>query len=237
MQAEPKAFTAEDHDTWRIIVQKHRQARDRQVHDLFLSGIETLGISENRIPEIEDVNKVLSARSGFRGVYVKGFEDGPTFYQMLAKRTFPIGNFIRSQNDLNYTPAPDVVHDLYGHLPFYTDKTYGDFCQAYGEVATQFSDRPEILRQFERFFWFTIEFGLVKTTHGIRIFGAGIASSTGECEYALSGRPEIRPFDVDEVRHQEYRIDEMQKVLFLLDSPDHLYRSLDILRRRIRSEL
>src|SRR5690606_15424168 len=106
-------------------------------------------------------------------------------------------------------------------------------CQAFGEVSMAFADRPDLFRQFERFFWFTAEFALVKTQQGIRIFGAGIASSTGECNYALSGKPEVRPFDIDAIRKQEYRIDEMQKVLFLLESPEQLYTSLGELRRRV----
>lgn len=234
MAVVPKLYTPEESETWRLILQRHATVRDRQVCDLFLNGVKTLELNENRIPDLEEINKVLAAQSGFRGVFVDGLEEGKSFYRLLSERLFPIGNFIRSREDLGYTPAPDIVHDLYGHLPFYTDKAYGDFCQAFGQAALEFADRPELFRQFERFFWFTAEFGLVKTPEGVRVFGAGIASSTGECEYALSGKPRLQPFDIDVIRHQEFRIDEMQKTLFLLESPEQLYSSLGELYRRIQ---
>ena len=97
-------------------------------------------------------------------------------------------------------------------------------------------DREDLLRQFERFFWFTIEFGLIKTNEGVRVFGAGIASSTGECAYALSDEPEVVPFDIDLIRKQEFRIDQMQKKLFLLESEEQLYSSLDELVKRVEAD-
>lgn len=235
MEAQPARFDEEAQLTWYTILSEHRRKRENQVCDLFLSGLEILGITEHKIPDLNEVNEILEKRSGFRGVFVKGLEEGGSFFQLLAERKFPVGNFIRSREDLNYTPAPDIVHDLYGHLPFFTDKRYGDFCHAIGVEACQYIDRPELLRQFERFFWFTIEFGLVKTPKGLRIFGAGIASSIGECEYALSGVPQVEPFDVDAIRHQEFRIDIMQPKLFCLESAEQLYDSLDDLSRKVKA--
>lgn len=232
----PKEYSAEDQETWRVILHEHARKRDTQICEIFLRGVKILGLTENHIPNLEQVNDILRQRSGFRGVLVEGLEEGASFYTMLANREFPVGNFIRNRQDLSYTPAPDIVHDLYGHLPFYTDRAYGDFCQRFGEAAARYVDRPELLRQFERFFWFTAEFGLVKTEKGIRIFGAGIASSTGECEYALSGKPEVKPFDVDAIRHQEFRIDQMQPILFCMESPEQLYRSLDVLCERVAKD-
>lgn len=229
-------FGLEGLRTWQLILGEHRQKRQAQICDLFLKGVEILGIKEDRIPSLEEINRTLEACSGFRGVFVEGLEEGASFYKMLSEKKFPIGNFIRSSKDLSYTPAPDIVHDLYGHLPFFTDKAYGDFCYEFGLAACQYLDRPDLLRQFERFFWFTIEFGLVKTAKGLRVFGAGIASSTGECEYALSGVPQVVPFDIDRIRHQEFRIDIMQPILFCLESPEQLYKSLPVLCEKIRLE-
>lgn len=228
-----KKYTTEDQETWRTILGLHAKKRGQQICDIFLDGVKILGLNEERIPSLDEINKTLIARSGFRGVLVEGLEEGASFYRMLSRREFPVGNFIRSREDLSYTPAPDIVHDLYGHLPFYTNQAYGDYCQAFGEAAIAFVDHPELFRQFERFFWFTVEFGLVKTAKGVRVFGAGIASSTGECDYALSGKPEIKPFDIDLIRHQEFRIDQMQPILFCLESPEQLYGSLNELCRRI----
>lgn len=229
-------FGAEDTQTWRAILVEHSKKRDAQICDLFLRGLEILNLTESEIPDLERVNEILEERSGFRGVYVKGLEDGASFYRMLSERRFPIGRFIRDGKDLGYTPEPDVVHDLYGHLPFFTDKAYGDFCQAFGAEASKYADRPELLRQFERFFWFTVEFGLLETPQGVRVFGAGIASSTGECDYALSGAPRVEPFDVDLIRRQEFRIDIMQPILFRLKSISQLYESLPVLSEKVKQD-
>src|SRR5262249_34675152 len=142
------------------------------------------------------VNARLSPLTRWRGVFVVGLEDFRPFCSLLRERLFPIGNFIRSREDLNYTPAPDIVHDLYGHLPFHCDEAYADYSQRFGELACRYFEDPVRFRRLERYFWFTNEFGLVETPQGRRIFGAGIASSLGECRYALSGEPEVLPFDV-----------------------------------------
>jgi phenylalanine-4-hydroxylase len=162
-------------------------------------------------------------------VFVKGFEDPRSFYPLLKERLFPIGHFIRNRTDLSYTPEPDIVHDFYGHIPWLVHRPYADFCQAIGERSCQFIHQPERFRELERLFWFGVEFPLIETSHGRRIFGAGIVSSIGECEYALSDEPEVLPFSIDVVRKREFRIDEMQKTIFILRSEDSLYSSLNFL--------
>lgn len=229
-----RAYTDQDRATWRAILSAHRQKRERQICDIFLKGVEILNLREDHLPSLDEVNAILMARTGWRGILVEGLEEGPQFYRLLADRLFPVGNFIRSPEDLSYTPAPDIVHDLYGHLPFYTDRAYAQFCEAFGIEAVKYAERRDLLRQFERFFWFTVEFGLVETPQGRRIFGAGIASSVAECDYALSDKVEVLPFSVDAVCNQEFRIDEMQKRLFLLPNVQCLYDSLDELRSRMR---
>lgn len=234
MTVKPKIYTDEDRETWRTILHAHRQTRDQQICDMFLKGVEILGLHEDHLPNLEQINQTLRRLTNFEGVLVEGLEEGAQFYNLLKHRQFPVGNFIRSRQDLSYTPAPDIVHDLYGHLPFHTDTTYADFCQEFAALATSFSDRPELLIQFERFFWFTIEFGLIKTSQGRRIFGAGIASSISECQFALSDQVEVVPFSVAAVCDQDFRIDQIQKKLFCLDSTQQLYDSLDDLRGRIQ---
>lgn len=232
----PKDLGREGLSTWQTILSRHEKVRRDLVVDEFDEGVKVLGLTPDRLPNLAEINKVLLKLTGFRGVFVEGLEEGKSFYKMLSERIFPVGNFIRDQRDLNYTPAPDIVHDLYGHLPFFVDQRYADFCQKFGELTCEFADQPEKLRQFERFFWFTIEFGLIKTAKGVRVFGAGIASSIAECQYALSGEPEVLPFDIDVIRRQEFRIDQMQKRLFLLENVEQLYASLPELYRRVKAE-
>lgn len=219
-------FTPEEHHTWKLLFERQAPKRREQIVELFSRGVETLGFTPDRIPDLNEVNRRLSALTGFRGVPVEGFEEPESFYEMLSRREFPVGYFIRDPKDLGYTPAPDVFHDLYGHLPFLIDEDYANFCQDLGLRTMKFAGKPE-LRQWERLFWFGAEFPLVNTPEGTRIFGAGIASSYNECAYALSEEPEVIPFDLEKIRHQEFDITVMQEKIFLLDSPEQLYGCLD----------
>jgi len=222
-----RVFTKDEMETWQKVLSIHEKKRNNQVVDIFHIGLETLNITKDKIPKLQEINKVLEKTSGFKGKYVTGLEIGKNFYPMLANRIFPVGNFIRDKRDLSYTPEPDMIHDLYGHIPFLVDKNYADFCQKVGEMACRFIDDDEKFHQFERFFWFTIEFGLIKTINGPRAFGAGIASSIGECDFALSSEPEVIDFNIDLIINQDFRIDIMQKKLFILDSKSQLYECID----------
>ena len=230
-----RVFSNDEMGTWQTVLSTHEKTRRDQIVDIYHSGLETLDIQANKIPQLWEINDTLEKISGFNGVYVTGLEDGKSFYPMLAKRLFPIGNFIRDKRDLSYTPEPDMIHDLYGHIPFLVDRDYAQFCQKIGETTCQFIDDDEKFHQFERFFWFTIEFGLIKTDDGPRAFGAGIASSLGECDFALSSKPEVIDFDIDLIINQEFRIDEMQKKLFILESKRQLYGCLDHLVDKVRN--
>jgi len=222
-----KRFSADETATWKKLFTGQDAKRDEQIVPQFSKGLKLLGMTCDSIPDISDVNNRLRKITGWQAVPVEGLEEGDSFYPMLAEKRFPVGNFIRDAQDLAYTPAPDVFHDLYGHVPFYTDKAYSEFCEAYGKRATKYANDPDKLRQWERLFWFTVEFGLIKTESGIQIFGAGIASSIGECEYALSGKPEVLPFNLELIRDQEFDITIMQDRLFLLENTDQLYGCLD----------
>lgn len=226
-----REFTPAEHHTWTLLYSRQFPLRDRQIVPEFSEGIRALGFTAERIPDLHDVNRRLRALTGFAGVPVEGFEEPHSFYEMLARREFPIGYFIRDPKDLGYTPAPDVFHDLYGHLPFLTDRRYADFCQDLGRRTMKFADDAELLRQWERLFWYGVEFPLLDTSEGRRIFGAGIASSFNECAYALSGEPNVLAFDVEAVRRQDFEIDRMQESVFLLQSREELYGCLDAFER------
>jgi phenylalanine-4-hydroxylase len=232
-----RTFTPREHETWRRLFEAQTPLRREQIVGQFADGIAALGLGPSRIPELDEVNRRLERLTGFRGVAVEGLEGPASFFRLLAEREFPVGNFIRDASDLAYTPAPDVFHDLYGHLPFLADRAYADFCESVGRLALRYADQPAALKQFDRFFWFTIEFALVRTARGLRIFGAGIASSFGECAYALSGAPTVLPFDLERIRNQDFRIDQMQKLLFVLDHERQLYECLPELEEGVRTAM
>lgn len=221
-----KRFSADEEGVWTMLFARLDGCRAMQAHPLFVQGLERLEISGDHTPDLDAVNTRLMALTGWRGVPVTGLEDGRSFFQLLARREFPVGNFIRDAGDLSYTPAPDIFHDLYGHMPFLADPDYADFCWRFGVSASALADTPEKLLEYERLFWFGVEFPLVETPAGRRIFGGGILSSSGESDYALSEVPEVLPFDLEIIRNQWYRIDIMQARLFVLDRVETLYGCL-----------
>lgn len=224
-------FSEPEHETWRRLYTRQAKSRSDLAHPLFAQGLAQLGIGEDRIPDLATVNQRLKTLTGWRGVPVAGLEGPISFFAALARREFPIGNFIRDAADLNYTPAPDVFHDLYGHMPFFADASYARFCESFGKLALAVADDPKKLRECERVFWFGVEFPLVKTRTGRRIFGGGILSSYSESLYSMSDEPKVLPFDLARVRHQEFRIDEIQRLLFELESPEQLYACADALAK------
>jgi phenylalanine-4-hydroxylase len=227
MKATLHSFTDADQEVWRRLYAGTERCRREQAHPDFCDGLEKLGIGPDRIPALADVNARLKALTGWQGVFVEGLEDAGAFFRGLARREFPVGAFIRSANDLAYTPAPDVFHDMYGHLPLLANRNYADFCAEFGARAALYTDDPVRLKAFETFFWFGVEFPLIKTEQGLRIFGGGILSSRYESDYCLSEKPEKRAFDCHAMGRTPYRIDQVQPVLFVLSAPEQLFSSLD----------
>jgi phenylalanine-4-hydroxylase len=225
--------TRQDQSVWKQLFTKQSELRDVQIVPEFSEGLRLLGIDESRIPSLETVNERLKKISGWQGVYVKGFISPVAFFEMLAKKTFPVGNFIRSEKHLSYTPEPDIFHDLYGHIPFFTSPDYAQFAENFGRCAIKYSDSPQIIEEFQRLYWFGIEFSLIKTEQGLRIFGAGIASSFLECTLALSGTPRLLPFDPEVIRKKQFRIDVVQDNIFVIESRNQLYSCLDQFEKNI----
>ncbi len=229
-----REYTESEHQTWNMLFKNLEYCRTHQAHPIFSQGVDALGIDGNRIPDLTTINSKLSSMTGWEGVPVEGLEEADSFFIGLRERKFPIGNFIRDKEDLSYTPAPDVFHDLYGHLPFLANKDFASFCHDFGKRACKYLNQPERLRQFERLFWFGVEFPLIETTQGRRIFGGGILSSKGESNYALGNTPEVLPFNIEVIRNLDYKIDEFQNKLFLLQSENQLYNCLDDLEKEGR---
>jgi phenylalanine-4-hydroxylase len=222
-----RKWTPEEKQTWKMLFERQATLRDEQIYYKFSEGIKKLGLVAEDTPDLDKVNEILASLTGFHGIAVEGLEEGDSFYPALARKEFPIGNFIRDAKDINYTPAPDIFHDLYGHLPFLADKDYANFSNRLGLLASKYSKDPEKFKQCERMYWFGVEFSLIKTPKGNRIFGAGIASSFGECAYALSDKAEVLPFSVDRVRAQDFRIDDFQRRIFILENEQQLYGCLE----------
>lgn len=220
-------FAEKDHETWRRLYAGQRLAIEHDIHPLFGQGLRELAITGDHIPDLKKVNARLHEKTGFIGRYVDGLKMPVSFFPMLARGEFPIGNFIRDARDLAYTPAPDVFHDLFGHLPYLADPAYAAFSRRFGALAASYLDCPEKMVQFDRLYWFTLEFALIRDGGRTKVFGSGIASSHAETVYSLGDEPEVHAFDLDLVRRHDFRIDQLQKHLFRLESLPQLYGCLE----------
>jgi phenylalanine-4-hydroxylase len=218
------AYSAEDHATWRALHARQRALLPGRVHDDFLAGLDRLGIGADGIPDFERMNAILKAATGFTVVAVPGLVPDEVFFRHLAERRFPSGYWIRRPDQMDYIEEPDVFHDVFGHVPLLMDQGYADYVAAYGRAGLA-ALAGGALHRLARLYWYTVEFGLIDTPKGLRIFGSGIASSPGETVFALeSPSPNRVGFDLARVMRTEYRIDDYQETYFVLrglgDLPD-----------------
>lgn len=216
------AYTGEENAVWRDLCDRQRALLPGRVCNAFLKGLDLLDLPPDRVPQLKEVNARLQEVSGFGVEPVPALISPRRFFTLLAERKFPAATFIRRREDFDYLQEPDVFHEIFGHCPMLTLPTYADFLQKYGETALRLD--KSYLWMMQRLFWFTVEFGLIRTEEGIRIYGAGIASSAGETPYAVeSDNPERRPFDALTVFRTPYRIDIFQTVYYVIESARQLY--------------
>jgi phenylalanine-4-hydroxylase len=212
------AYTAADHDTWRILARRQRELLKGRIADQFLDGLDRLGIGEAGIPDFRDLNRTLRAATGWEVVAVPGLVPDLAFFRLLAERRFPAGFWIRRPDQIDYIEEPDIFHDVFGHVPLIIQPVYADYLEAYGKAGLVAAEHGA-LQRLARLYWYTVEFGLAQTPDGLRIVGAGIASSPSETVFALeSASPNRVAFDLARVMRTRYRIDDFQETYFILDS-------------------
>jgi phenylalanine-4-hydroxylase len=234
-----RRYTAAEHDRWdRLFKRSQAILRDRAC-DEFVAMIEKLKLSESGIPDMEQLSDRLAKLTGWRVVPVRELVPDDIFFDHLANRRFPAGAFIRSEAEMDYLQEPDVFHDIFGHVPLLANPVYADFMQAYGQGGNRALALGR-LANLARLYWYTIEFGLIRTAAGLRIFGAGIMSSVGESVFALeSNSPNRIAFNLERVMRTKYVIDDFQQTYFVIDSFEKLlqecYRDFGPLYERMKT--
>ena len=215
-------YTAEEHAVWRTLYERQTRLLPGRACTAFLDGLQALPIAPERIPDFDALNQLLLRRTGWQIVAVPGLVPDEVFFQHLAHRRFPAGNFIRRAEQLDYLEEPDVFHDVFGHAPMLMNPALADYMQAYGEGGLR-ALRLGVLDKLARVYWHTVEFGLVREAGELRIYGAGIVSSATETRFALeSPSPHRIRFDLQRVLRSRYRIDDFQQAYFVLDSLEDL---------------
>lgn len=244
-------YTEENQNTWRRLYARIKPKWEKYANPKFMQGVDNLALDPNAIPRLEDINKFLSPLSGFAARAVSGYVPAFVFFDCLRNRAFPTTVTIRDGQNLDYLPEPDIFHDVAGHVPMHTDKVFADVLVRFGEVAhtaadmvANIPDEHERLRRVEsilkamaRFFWFTIEFGLMKRpAGGLCVYGSGLLSSCGEIEHCLvSADVQRYPFQLEWVVNQHFEIHHYQPLLFYVDSFDHLFSEVDRLEAWMKS--
>ena len=216
------AFTADEHAMWDRLFAHQSDMLPGRTADAFLRGIDVLRLEKPGIPDYRELNARLMAATGWQVVAVPGLVPDDVFFDHLANRRFPAGNFIRTPEQLDYLQEPDVFHDVFGHVPMLADPVFADYMVAYGEGGLR-SLKFDALKQLARLYWYTVEFGLIREAGGLRIYGAGIVSSFAESVFALdSDSPNRIGFDLARVMRTDYRIDDFQQNYFVIDSLEQL---------------
>lgn len=235
-------YNEDNQEVWRTLYKSIQPKWEKFSNATFMEGIDSLCLNPDRIPTLEAINQFLSPLTGFKAVAVSGYVPTYIFFNCLKKREFPTTITIREKGKLHYLPEPDLFHDIAGHVPMHTNRTFADVLVKFGSLAEisrkrheHLSDQEEKIAKIRsniqalsRFFWFTIEFGLMKEGHKTCVYGSGLLSSIDEIEYSVSSKDVQRAdFQLDWVINQSFDIDRFQPLLFVIDSFDHLYESVN----------
>ncbi|MGO1540038.1 MAG: phenylalanine 4-monooxygenase [Luteimonas sp.] len=222
-------YSADDHDTWSKLYARQREILPGRACNEFLDAQDAMGMTADRIPKFSELNVELEKATGWTLIGVEGLLPELDFFNHLANRRFPVTWWIRRPDQIDYIEEPDLFHDLFGHVPLLMNPLFADYMQAYGEGGLKAHGvGAEALQALTRLYWYTVEFGLIDTPDGMRIYGAGIVSSKGESVYSLeSDAPNRIGFDVERIMRTRYRIDTYQKTYFVIDSFEQLMRATE----------
>lgn len=241
-------YSPANHATWSHLFQRMQERWRRWANHRFLEGLDALALPADRVPRLEEVNRFLDPLTGFKAKPVAGYVPAYLFFDCLERREFPTTITVRDGRNPDYLPEPDIFHDIAGHVPMHTDPAFANALVRFGRVARESVERlakqgesPEVahrlsssMRAMARFFWFTIEFGLMRdhtpgaAKDSVRVYGSGLLSSFGEIEAAVES-PDVQrfPFQLEWVVNQSFEIDHYQPLLFIIDDFDHLFAEVE----------
>ena len=226
-------YTKEDFSVWKLLYETQINSLDGIVAEEFLKGLEILDFNSHKIPDFKKVNEKLDIISGWGIETVPNIAQPKEFFTYLANKKFTSTCWLRSMEEIDYLEEPDMFHDVFAHVPMLTDIDYTNFFQNIGQLALDVINDEEKLKKLQRLYWFTIEFGLMETVNGNKIYGAGIISSKNEMKNAFSNKSIKTDFNVVEIMNQDFRIDIVQEKYFVIKSFNQLASSLENVRHEL----
>jgi phenylalanine-4-hydroxylase len=231
-----EAYTPDDHAVWGELFGKRMDQLAHSGSNVFLDGARAINLNKDRIPVLKDVNARLKALTGWSSHGVPGYLPAKSFFAFLAKRQFPTTVTVRPRAQMDYLPEPDIIHDVFGHVPLHADPVFAEFLQTYGKAALHTND-PYHTERLARLFWFTVEFGLIHEDGRLKLYGSGLISSEGEGHHALeSPKVDRRKFELEKVCSTTFEIDHYQPILYVLDSFEQLRDGMVTYAERILNE-
>lgn len=232
IQQKYEGYTAEQHETWAELARRRRPQIEAAACREYLEGYSVIGLEDDRLPNLAAITARLKPRTGWSTTPVSGFLPGEAFFEMLAARMFPTTTYIRPSNSLDYTPEPDIFHDVFGHVPMHAHKVFADFLQHYGAVCAALKDH-ELLERIGRLFWYTVEFGLIRQGGEVKVYGSGVISSQGECTNVLNGGCQVADFRLEDVLATPVRVDRIHTKLFAIESFDQIYEAMHAAEKQL----
>jgi len=216
-------YSADEHAIWDTLYKRQIKTLQGRAHNAFYEGLTALDLGSGGIPDFAVINKKLHGLTGWTVVAVPHLVPDDVFFDHLANRRFPAGRFIRGREQMDYIQEPDVFHDVFGHVPMLAQPIFADYMQAYGQGGLR-SLEFDCLKNLARLYWYTVEYGLIDTPDGLRIYGAGIVSSNTESQFAVeSPSPNRINFDLERVMKTDYRIDDFQQSYFVINDFSELF--------------
>ncbi|MCL4122117.1 UNVERIFIED_CONTAM: hypothetical protein GTU68_011612 [Idotea baltica] len=233
MRQEYSNYTTEDHEVWEILYKEQMSHLPNKVTSYFLKGIEIVGFEPHKIPTFERLNQGLAEATGWSVFVVPGLIDNKPFFEHLANKEFPATTWLRKKSQLEYLEEPDMFHDIFGHVPLLSVPKFCNYLTELSEIVLQHIENPNVVEVAARLYWYTVEFGMIQENGDLKIYGAGISSSSGESRYCVGNEAIHLPYDVKKIFKTPYVKDNYQAQYFVIDSYQQLYDSLPFIKREI----
>jgi phenylalanine-4-hydroxylase len=231
LRQEYDKYTAEDFKVWQMLFDRQMNLLPPLASKAYFEGISAMNFNRNEIPNFNEINKLLASKTGWQVEVVAGLIPQKEFFEHLQAQKFPATTWLRKLHELDYLEEPDMFHDVFGHLPLLANQDFCDFLKAFSTISLRYIDNPTAIKLLGRLYWFTVEFGLIEKEDGLKIYGAGILSSSGESVFCLGNEPKRYEFDVEKIMLTDYYIDHFQDKYFVIKSYKQLFDSLPEIER------
>ena len=228
-----KNYTEEDFSVWKILFNRQIDNLKEIVAQEFLDSLKKMQFNPHKMPDVIEVNRILKNSTGWKIKTVPNIAEAKDFFSCLSKKQFTTTCWLRSMSEIDYLEEPDMFHDVFAHIPLLINKNYSDFFHKIGQIGLSVINDEERLKKLQRLYWFTIEFGLLKSGSKHKIYGAGIISSKGESENAMAKSSTKEDYNVKKIMNHDFRTDVIQDTYYVIESFDQLINSISDIKKEL----